>query len=136
MEAEIEVSTFSMYMIALGCSGITIMIKGRDLDRLQEIAKDIAKLVEETEGTIDVSDGIEETTGELRIKVDKEKAAQEGLTTAGVFSEIMAKLSDPTSATTLSTDTEDFDVLVVNGEDEELTRETIKDQVLTVTKND
>lgn len=136
MEAEIEVSTSSMDMSALGGSGITIMIKGRDLDRLQEIAKDIAKLVEETEGTIDVSDGIEETTGELRIKVDKEKAAQEGLTTAGVFSEIMAKLSDPTSATTLSTDTEDFDVLVVNGEDEELTRETIKDLVLTVTKND
>lgn len=136
MEAEIEVSTSSMDMSALGGSGITIMIKGRDLDRLQEIAKDIAKLVEETEGTIDVSDGIEETTGELRIKVDKEKAAQEGLTTAGVFSEIMAKLSDPTSATTLSTDTEDFDVLVVNGEDEELTRETIKDLVLTVAKND
>ena len=136
MEAEIEVSTSSMDMSALGGSGITIMIKGRDLDRLQEIAKDIAKLVEETEGTIDVSDGIEETTGELRIKVDKEKAAQEGLTTAGVFSEIMAKLSDPTSATTLSTDTEDFDVLVVNGEDEELTRETIKDLMLTVTKND
>lgn len=136
MEAEIEVSTSSMDMSSLGGSGITIMIKGRDLDRLQEIAKDIAKLVEETEGTIDVSDGIEETTGELRIKVDKEKAAQEGLTTAGVFSEIMAKLSDPTSATTLSTDTEDFDVLVVNGEDEELTRETIKDLMLTVTKND
>lgn len=136
MEAEIEVSTSSMDMSALGGSGITIMIKGRDLDRLQEIAKDIAKLVEETEGTIEVSDGIEETKGELRIKVDKEKAAQQGLTTAGVFSEIMAKLSDPTSATTLSTDTEDFDVLVVNGEDEELTRETIKDLMLTVTKND
>lgn len=136
MEAEIEVSTSSMDMSALGGSGISIMIKGRDLDRLQEIAKDVAKLVEETEGTVDVSDGIEETTGELRIKVDKEKAARQGLTTAGVFSEIMAKLSDPSSATTLSTDTEDFDVLVVNGEDEELTRETIKDLVLTVTKND
>lgn len=136
MEAEIEVATSSMDMSALGGSGISIMIKGRDLDRLQEIAKDIAKLVEETDGTIEVSDGIEETTGELRIKVDKEKAAQQGLTTAGVFSEIMAKLSDPTSATTLSTDTEDFDVLVVNGEDVELTRETIKDLVLTVTKND
>ncbi len=136
MEAEIEVATSSMDMSALGGSGISIMIKGRDLDRLQEIAKDVAKLVEETEGTVDVSDGMEETTGELRIKVDKEKAARQGLTTAGVFSQIMAKLSDPSSATTLSTATEDFDVLVVNGEDEELTRETIKELVLTVTKND
>lgn len=136
MEAEIEVATSSMDMSALGGSGISIMIKGRDLDRLQEIAKDVAKLVEETEGTVEVSDGIEETTGELRIKVDKEKAAQQGLTTAGVFSEIMAKLSDPASATTLSTDTEDFDVLVINGEDEALTRETVKELVLTVTKND
>lgn len=136
MEAEIEVSTSSMDMSALGGSGISIMIKGRDLDRLQEIAGDVAKLVEETEGTTEVSDGMEETTEELRIKVDKEKAAQQGLTTAGVFSEIMEKLSDPDSATTLSTDTEDFDVLVVNGEDVELTRETVKDLVLTVTKQD
>ncbi len=136
MEAEIDVATSSMDMSALGGSGISVMIKGRDLDRLQEIAKDIAKLVEEVEGTIDVSDGVEETTGELRIKVDKERAAQQGLTTAGVFSQIMEKLSDPASATTLSTDTEDFDVLVVNGNDVELTRETIKDLVLTVTKKD
>ena len=136
MEAEIDVTTSSMDMSALGGSGISIMIKGRDLDRLQEIANDIAKLVEEVEGTTDVSNGVEETTGELRIKVDKERAAQQGLTTAGVFSEIMEKLSDPTSATTLSTDTEDFDVLVVNGEDVELTRETVKDLVLTVTKKD
>ena len=136
MEAEIEVSTSSMDMSALGGSGISIVIKGRDLDRLQEIAGDVAKLVEEVEGTTDVSDGMEETTEELRIKVDKEKAAQKGLTTAGVFSEIMERLSDPASATTLSTDTEDFDVLVVNGGDVELTRETVKDLVLTVTKKD
>ncbi len=136
MEAEIDVATSSMDMSALGGSGVSVMIKGRDLDRLQEIAKDIAELVEEVEGTIDVSDGVEETTGELRIKVDKERAAQQGLTTAGVFSQIMEKLSDPASATTLSTDTEDFDVLVVNGNDVELTRETVKDLVLTVTKKD
>ncbi len=136
MEAEIEVATSSMDMSALGGSGISVMIKGRDLDRLQEIAKDVAKIVEETDGTIDISDGVEEVTGELRIQVNKEKAAQQGLTTAGVFSEIMEKLADPSSATTLSTDTEDFDVMVINGEDEKLTRETVQDLVLTVTKQD
>ena len=136
MEAEIEVATSSMDMSALGGSGISIIIKGRDLDRLQEIAEDVAEIVENTEGTIDVSDGMEEITGELRIQVNKEKAAQHGLTTAGVFSEIMKKLSDPTSATTLSTAAEDFEVMVVNGDDVELTRETIQDLVLTVTKKD
>ena len=48
----------------------------------------------------------------------------------------MKKLSDPTSATTLSTAAEDFEVMVVNGDDVELTRETIQDLVLTVTKKD
>ena len=48
----------------------------------------------------------------------------------------MEKLSDPDSATTLSTAAEDYDVLVVNGEDEQLTRETVQDLVLTVTKKD
>ena len=136
MEGELAISTSSMDMSALGGSGITVEIKGRDLDTLQEIASDVAKIVEDTEGTAQVSDGIEKTTGELRIAVNKEKAAKEGLTTAGVFSQIASKLQEPSSAVKLETDTKDFDVFVLNGEDQKLTRDMVRELVLNVTKED
>ena len=136
MEGELAISTSSMDMSALGGSGITVEIKGRDLDTLQEIASDVAKIVEDTEGTAQVSDGIEKTTGELRIAVNKEKAAKEGLTTAGVFSQIASKLQEPSSAVKLETDTKDFDVFVLNGEDQKLTRDMVRALVLNVTKED
>lgn len=136
MEGELVISTSSMDMSALGGSGITVEIKGRDLDTLQKIASDAAKIVEDTEGTAEVSDGIRKTTGELRIAVDKEKAAKEGLTTAGVFSQIAAKLQEPSSAVKLETDTKDFDVFVLDGEDQELTRDMVRELVLDVTKED
>lgn len=136
MEGELAISTSSMDMSALGGSGITVEIKGRDLDTLQEIASDVAKIVEDTEGTVQVSDGIEKTTGELRIAVNKEKAAKEGLTTAGVFSQIASKLQEPSSAVKLETDTKDFDVFVLNGEDQKLTRDMVRELVLNVTKED
>ncbi len=136
MEGELAISTSSMDMSALGGSGITVEIKGRDLDTLQEIASDVAEIVEDTEGTAQVSDGIEKTTGELRIAVNKEKAAKEGLTTAGVFSQIASKLQEPSSAVKLETDTKDFDVFVLNGEDQKLTRDMVRELVLDVTKED
>ena len=74
-----------MDMSALGGSGITVQIKGRELDTLQEIARDVAAIVESVEGTVDVSDGLEESTGELRIIIDRNKAIEHGLTVAQIF---------------------------------------------------
>ena len=75
-------------MIFLCGSGITIQIKGRELDTLQEIARDIAAIVEGVEGTTEVSDGLEESTGELRILIDRDKAIEHGITVAQIFQEL------------------------------------------------
>lgn len=120
-EAAIETST--MDMSALGGSGISIQIKGRELDTLQEIAKDIAAIVEGVEGTTEVSDGLEEATGELRILIDRDKAIAHGLTVAQIFQQIQAKLADAASATTLETEIEEYSVYVRHAKDIELTRE-------------
>ena len=45
LDCTMTVSTSSMDMSALGGSGIQIDIKGRELDTLQEIAKDVAEIV-------------------------------------------------------------------------------------------
>ena len=134
--AEITIETSSMDMSAMGGSGITVQIEGRELDTLQELAKEVAGIVEGVEGTTEVSDGLEESTGELRIIVDRDKAIEHGFTVAQVFQQIQGKLAAATSATSLETEIRDYDVYVKNAEDMTLTRELVKDLTLDRTKND
>lgn len=134
--AEIAIETSSMDMSAMGGSGITVQIEGRELDTLQELAKEVAGIVEGVEGTTEVSDGLEESTGELRIIVDRDKAIEHGFTVAQVFQQIQGKLAAATSATSLETEIRDYDVYVKNAEDMTLTRKLVKDLTLDRTKND
>lgn len=135
-QAEADIETSTMDMSALGGSGISIQIKGRELDTLQEIARDIAAIVEGVEGTAEVSDGLEEATGELRIVIDREKAIEHGITVAQAFQQIQSKLADAASATTLETEIEEYSVYVKHANDIELTRELVKDLELDRTKQD
>ena len=135
-EAELVINTSSMDLSALGGSGISIQVRGREIDTLQVIAADIAELVRQTEGTAEVSDGMEDSTEELRIIIDREKAIEHGLTVAQVFQQISAKLADATSATTLETEIKEYDVYVKHAGDIALTRETVKQLMIDVTKQD
>lgn len=135
-QAEITIDTSSMDMSALGGSGISIQVRGRDIDTLQEIAADIAVIVEGVEGTADVSDGLEESTGELRIIVDRDKAIEHGLTVAEAFQQIYEKLAESASATTLETAINEYSVYVKDAEDIELTRQLLKDLEIVRTKQD
>ena len=135
-EAEIVIDTSSMDMSALGGSGITVQVRGRDIDKLQEIAGDVAKIVEGVEGTENVSDGLDESTGELRIIVDRDKAIEHGMTVAQVFQQIMDKLAESTSATTLESVETEYSVYVKHAGDMELTRKLVRELVLDRTKQD
>ncbi len=125
-QAEVSIETSTMDMSALGGSGITVQVKGRELDTLQAIAKDIAAIMDSVEGTTEVSDGLEDSTGELRIMIDRDKAIEHGLTVAQIFQQIQVKLADAASATTLETEIEEYSVYVRHAKDIELTRELVK----------
>ncbi len=133
---ELDISMSSMDMSALGSSGIVVQIEGKDLDVLQKTAKEVAAIVEEVKGTTEVSDGMEETTGELRIIVDKEKASKYNLTVAQVYQEIAKGLQEGSAATTLSTDVSEYDVYVVDAKQNTATREDIRDMKITVSEQD
>lgn len=122
----LNINTESMDMSALGGSGISIQVRGRDLDTLQTIACDVASIIEGVEGTTAVSDGMEETTGELRILVDRDKAIEYGLTVAQVFSQINTKITEDTGSTQLVTDTKEYDILVIHQANADMDRNDIK----------
>lgn len=136
LDGEITVNTSSMDMSSLGSSGIVVQIKGKDLDKLQEIAKDVKEIVEKTEGTQNVLDGTEDNQAELRVVVDKNKAMAHGLTVAQVYQEIAGKLSDAVTATSLSTDTAEYDVMVKDDAADQMSREDVRNMTLDVTKQD
>jgi len=136
LEAEISIQTSSMDMSALGGSGISVQVRGRDVDTLQKIAKELAAVVESVEGTTEVSDGLAESSEELRIVVDKDKAVAYGLTVAQVFTQIAPKLAEASVATTLEASNKDYSVYVESGTDIELTRELVKKLTVTGTDKD
>ena len=134
--AELSIETSMMDMSALGGDGISIQVRGRDLDTLQQIAKEVAAIVEATEGTAKVSDGLEEATGEMRILIDRDKAMNHGLTVAEVYQQIAAKLKDASSATTFETTVKEYEVYVKNANDMELTRKLVQDLIIEKTDKD
>ncbi len=133
LDAEITIDTSSMDMSAMGGSGISIQVRGRDLDTLQQIAGEVAAIVESVEGTAEVSDGLGESQEELRIRIDRQEAVQYGLTVAQVFTQIASKLADASSATTLVAADKDYNVYVMHGGDIELTRELVRAMEITGT---
>ena len=135
-QAEISIETSSMDMSALGGEGITIQVQGRELDTLQELAQQVAAVVESVEGTCDVSDGLEDSTGELRITINRDKAIEHGLTVAQIYQQIASRLADATSATTLETEIRDYDVYVKKEGDSTLTRELVEGLTIERTKQD
>ena len=136
LDGELTVSMSNMDMSALGSSGINVQIKGRELDKLQEISGEIKDIVSSVKGTQNVLDGTEDNKEELRVVVDKTKAMKHNLTVAQVYQELSGKLSEARTATTLSTDTEEFDVYVLDDVNESMNREDVKNLTLSVEKQD
>ncbi len=133
---ELEIQTASMDLSALSGSGISIQVRGRELDTLQEIATEVAAIVETVEGTAEVSDGMEEATGEVRVLIDRQKAMDYSLTIGQIFNQLYSKLASPTSATILTTAIKEYDVFVINEKDNSMTREDLKNILLDATDKD
>jgi HAE1 family hydrophobic/amphiphilic exporter-1 len=126
LDSAITVSSNNMDMSALVGSGIEVIIKGKEIDTLHQIASDMAKLLEKTEGVEQVDDGIEDNLTEIRIQVDKEKAMENGLTVAQVFSHINSIIGTNKTATILSTENRDYPVIVVDNRHENITKDELE----------
>lgn len=133
MDCEVTASGTTMDMSALGGSGVSVMIKGKELDTLQKIADDFAGMLSQIEGTTDVSNGQDHPAPELKITVNKKEAMLHNLTVAQVYQQLAEIVADASAASTLSTDSDDFDIYVSDSGNESMTREDIKKLKLTAT---
>ncbi len=123
-------------MTTLGGSGVSINLYGDDLDLLQSTAEEIAGILKQVDGVAEVDNGIGDTTPELRITVDKQKAMENGLTVAQVYAEIAAAMKNETTSTTLNLENNDVSVVIVDGSATEISREEMENHAFTVTNSE
>lgn len=127
-------STMDMSMMT-GGSGIRLAVTGDDMDTLRSAAAELARAVSAVEGVASVSDGQEENSTEVRITVDKAKAAEYNLTVAQVYQQVAAAVLSQTTATDITVNGSDLPVVVVPDDRDITTRETLEELKLTGTKN-
>lgn len=117
---DIDINSSAMDMSAMFGSGISIVVKGKDLDKLQTVSEEVISHIENVEGIEKVTNGLEDSSQEFRVMVDKKKAMEYSLTVAQVFQQINDKIKEASSATTVSTDTDELDVYVSDEKDESM----------------
>jgi multidrug efflux pump subunit AcrB len=147
----VAASASTMDISMLTGSGVSIEITGSDFDDLQSAADSIADIVANTAGTVDVSQGNalmslsditggggDDKAGEIRITVDKDKAMEQGLTTAQVYLAVSEKLAAKTEATSFdSTDGVDYGVYVYDDREPAFTTEDFQTMtILSPTTNE
>ena len=126
-------SSSSSMSAMLGNDGVSIKLYGDDLKTLQNTAKDMAEKLATVDGIDETDNGIGATSGEIKVTVDKTKAAKKSLTVAQVYQQIAAAITSETTSSTLTNSGKDLDVVVIKDENSDVTKNNIKDIKLTYT---
>ena len=107
-----EMTVVSTDMSALmGGSEISVDITGDDYATLVMIAGDLADQISALEDAVDVTSTVAQQVPQVEVTMNREAAAQYGLTAAQVGSAVRAELSGDT-ATTVTIDNQELDVIV------------------------
>lgn len=122
---EISVSTSNMDMSSMMSSGIQIVIKGKETEELQKIAKEITSMIEQIDGIDSVDSGVSETQKEKHVVVNKDKAMEYGLTVAGIYQTIASEVSNQKEATDVTIENKDYPVVVVKQEEKKTTTDNL-----------
>ena len=79
-------------------SGLTIELTGREVDKLLAVSEDVMKILEETEGCTEISNGQEDGDNEIYLQIDKTKAMRDGLTVAQIYQTLTSRLTTDKTA--------------------------------------
>ncbi|NMB26703.1 MAG: efflux RND transporter permease subunit [Tissierellia bacterium] len=109
--AEISVREESSTGMMGSSDPISIDIKGDELEVLEEISNDFKRIVESVEGTREVETSLSEVVPEIEVLVNKENAANYGLTTAQIASAVRQGTSG-TRVTKYKDKGEEIDVVI------------------------
>ena len=122
---EISASSSGMSdMSTLADTGLTVNIYGDEQEKLIDISEDVIKMMKSIKGVKKAENGITEADRALKLKIDRNKAAQYGLTVAQIFAQIAEKAKTEQKAITMKINDKSVDVNIVKKNDK-LTYENI-----------
>ncbi len=117
LDFAVEVASSSMDTSMLTGGQIVVEIKGRELDDIRDTAQALGALLENIEGTAEIDNGLGDPTNELRIVVDKEKAAEYNLTVAQVYLAVSSRFSTATTAASIYEEGTEYEIYVYDDRD-------------------
>lgn len=112
--------------------GLAVNIYGEDQDKLIDISEDVMKMMEDIDGTENITNGISDKSKQIHLEIDKNKAASCGLTVAQIYQQISEKITTDKTAITISVNDTDMDVNIVN-ETEKPDYDSLMDTEITAT---
>lgn len=92
-------------------SDINVEIRGNDYDTLGMIADDLTERIAQLPDATEVQSSLSEQVPQVKVQMNREAAAQYGLTAASVGAAVRAELTG-TTATTVTIDNKELDVVV------------------------
>ena len=121
------VNVMSSMMSYVTGNGVSLKIYCEDMETLQSTAKAVAARIEQVQGAVDVSDGLEEAASALHVSIDRTKAMEHGMTVAQIYMQIAAALNTSTSGTDMVLDNESMQLVIRQDDESKLTYETLLD---------
>ena len=119
------VNIMSSMMSYITGNGVSLQVYCEDMETLQSAAKSIAARMAQVDGTVDVSDGLEDAAQALRVTIDRTKAMEHGMTVAQIYMQIAAALTTSTSGTDMVLDNSAMSLIIQQDEDSKMTVETL-----------
>lgn len=115
--------------------GMTVNIYGKKQDNLIKISQDVMKMMDEVKGLENPTNGLDENRKLLHLNIDKNKAAEKGLTVAQIFQAINERTTTEKTAATLDINNRDVEVKIVNDTDPLTYENLLKMKIEATTKD-
>ena len=112
-------------------NGVSLNVYCEDMETLQSTAKAIAARMAQVDGTVDVSDGLEDAVQALRVNVDRTKAMEHGMTVAQIYMQIAAALNSSSTGTDMVLDNASMELIIEQDEASRLTCEKLPELKIT-----
>ncbi|MDD7209913.1 MAG: efflux RND transporter permease subunit [Lachnospiraceae bacterium] len=133
---EITVASSAMgAMSGVFGGGLSVNVYGDDQQKLIEISNDLVKMMNHLDGVESASNGLENADRMLHLKIDRNKAAEHGLTVAQIYQEIAKRTTTEKNAITIDVDDKDVEVNLVD-ETDKLTYDNIMNLKIETTEKD
>ena len=113
--------------------GLSVNVYGENQQKLIKISEDVVKMMKNISGVKTATNGIETADKMLHLKINRNKAAEHGLTIAQIYQEIAKHTTTEKNAITLNMDDKDVEVNLIN-ETDKLTYENILDMKIETTE--